>query len=88
MQGAISTFLPIIIDKFGFSTVHSLLLIIPAGVYAGSMMLIFSWLSMRFKNIRSYLFILGQLGTTLGCLLLWKLPTTAVGGLLFACYIL
>jgi hypothetical protein len=87
-NGAISGFVPIIISGFGFSTLNSLLLLIPAGFYGGSIMLILSWLAKRLPNSRAYLVFGAQMGTTLAALLLWKLPLEAKGGLLFATSIL
>lgn len=86
----ISTFTPIIINSFGFSTLHSLLLVIPSGFYAGSMMLLMPYLSYKFttKNIRSWLVIGCLLVTMVASLLLLLLPLNETGGLLFACYIL
>ncbi|KAM0275740.1 hypothetical protein ACHAQH_007458 [Verticillium albo-atrum] len=87
-NGPISTFVPIIINGFGFSTLHSLLLVIPAGAYAGTLMLVFPYLAMKFPGIRTWLILAAQLGTTLAALLLWILPLSSKGGLLFAAYIL
>lgn len=87
-NGPISTFIPIIIHSFGFNTLNSLLLVIPAGAYGGTVQLLAPLLAYKFKNIRTYLIFVCQLGTTLGALLLWQLPRSAKGGLLFACYIL
>lgn len=87
-NGAISTFVPLIIAGFGFSTLNSLLLVMPAGAYAGTMMLILPYLAYKYQGLRSWLFLLGQFGTTLAALLLWNLPSSAKGALLFACYIL
>lgn len=87
-NGAISTFGTIVIKGFGYSSLNSLLLTMPAGAYAGTMMLLLSFLAMRVVHIRTWLIFGAQLGTTFASLLLWKLPKTAKGGLLFAAYIL
>ena len=87
-NGPISTFLPIIVNSFGFNALNSLLLIMPAGFWAGTMQLLGPWLAFKFSNTRSYLFITGQLVTTLAALLLWLLPLSSTGALLFACIIL
>jgi hypothetical protein len=87
-NGPISAFIPIIISGFGFSQLNSLLLLCPAGAYSGTMMLIASFLAFKFKNIRTYIIFVAQMGTVLSCLLLWKLPIEAKGGLLFATFIL
>ncbi|KAH7146133.1 major facilitator superfamily domain-containing protein [Dactylonectria macrodidyma] len=87
-NGPISTFVPIIINGFGFTTLNSLLLMMPCGAYAGTLQLIMPYLAYRYKNVRSYLVLVAQLGTTLAALLLWLLPQSATGGLLFAVYIL
>ncbi|KAL3463563.1 major facilitator superfamily domain-containing protein [Aspergillus heterothallicus] len=86
----ISTFTPIIINSFGFSTLESLLLVIPSGFYAGTMMLILPWLSYKYmtKGIRSWLVVGCQAITMVACLLLLLLPLDKTGGLLFACYIM
>ena len=84
----ISTFVPIIINGFGFSTLNSLLLMMPCGLYAGTFQLLMPYLAYRYKNIRTYLIFIAQLGTILASLLLWLLPQSATGALLFAVYIL
>lgn len=62
----------------------------PVGAYAGSMMLILTFCAMKFadRNIRTYLIFFAQTMTTLAAALLYGLPSTALGGLLFAAYIL
>ncbi|KAH7029587.1 major facilitator superfamily domain-containing protein [Microdochium trichocladiopsis] len=87
-NGPISTFIPIIINGFGFTTLQSLLLVIPAGAYAGTLQLLLPYLAYKHNGLRSSLILLAQLGTTLAALLLWLLPLSAKGALLFACYIL
>ncbi|KAF7197448.1 putative transporter, partial [Pseudocercospora fuligena] len=87
-NGAISTFAPLVIRGFGFSTLNTLLLYMPAGAYAGTMMVLLSFLAMKFKNIRTWLIFGGQMGTTLAAALLYGLPLDETGGLLFAVYIL
>ncbi|KAJ5794151.1 Major facilitator superfamily domain general substrate transporter [Penicillium paradoxum] len=79
----ISTFQAIIIDGFGFNPLNSLLLMIPSGVYAGSMMLLMTYLAYKFPGWRTYLIIITQLVTMTASLLLWLLPRSALGGLLF-----
>ena len=87
-NGPISTFIPIIINGFGFSLLNSLLLLMPAGFYAGTLQLIAPYLAYKYKNIRTYLIFTCQMGTVLASLLLWLLPRGQTGALLFACYIL
>lgn len=84
----ISTFVPIIIHGFGFSTLKSLLLLIPAGFYGGTIMLILSFLAYKLPNARAYLIFGAQMGTVLAALLLWLLPLSQKGALLFATSIL
>ncbi|CAG9996109.1 unnamed protein product [Clonostachys byssicola] len=84
----ISTFVPIIINGFGFSTLNSLLLMMPCGLYAGTLQLLMPYLAYKYKNIRTYLIFVAQLGTVLASLLLWLLPQSSTGALLFAVYIL
>ncbi|OLN85849.1 putative transporter C460.05-like protein 5 [Colletotrichum chlorophyti] len=87
-NGPISTFVPIIINGFGFSTLNSLLLMMPAGAYGGTVQLVMPYLAYKFKNCRMWIIFGAQLGTTLAALLLWLLPRSAKGALLFAAYIL
>ena len=87
-NGPISTFVPIIVNGFGYSGLQALLLLLPCGAYAGTADLVLTWLAFKFPNIRSYLVFLAQMGTTLAALLLWLLPLSAKGGLLFATFIL
>ncbi|KAJ5371301.1 uncharacterized protein N7496_007393 [Penicillium cataractarum] len=89
-NGPISTFIPIIINSFGFSTLNSLLLVMPQGFLGGSYQLLAPYLAYRFseKGIRSWIVFTAQMITTLAAILLVALPLDATGGLLFACYIL
>ncbi|KAF2186120.1 MFS general substrate transporter [Zopfia rhizophila CBS 207.26] len=87
-NGPVSTFTPIIIHSFGFSALSSLLLVMPAGAYVGTMQLIFPYLCYKYKGLRSYLVFAAQVGTTIAALLLLLLPLSHTGELLFACYIL
>jgi MFS family permease len=87
-NGPISTFIPIIINGFGFSIVNSLLLLMPTGFYAGTMQLIAPYLAYKYPGLRTWLIFIAQMGTTLAALLLWLLPRGQTGALLFACYIL
>lgn len=87
-NGPISTFAAIIIQSLGFSGLNSLLITMPSGAYAGTMMLLITYLCFKLPGWRAYLIILCQLGTILASCLLWKLPHSAVGGMLFALYIL
>ncbi|KAF4841505.1 putative transporter [Colletotrichum siamense] len=87
-NGPISTFVPVIINGFGFSTLNSLLLTMPAGAYGGTVQLVMPYVAYKFKNCRTWVIFGAQLGTTLAAILLWLLPRSAKGGLLFAAYIL
>jgi hypothetical protein len=87
-NGPISTFIPIIINSFGFTTLQSLLLTAPAGAYAGTLQLLVPWLCYKYAGLRTWAIFVCQLGTTLAALLLWQLPLRQTGALLFACYIL
>lgn len=73
-NGPISTFLPIIINSFGYTTLNSLLLLMPAGFWSGTVCLICCYLSYKMKNVRVYLFIIAETLTILSCLLLVLLP--------------
>lgn len=86
----ISTFVPIIIHSFGFNTLNSLLLIMPAGAFAGTLQLLGPYLSYKYstKGVRSWIYVICQVITTVAALLLWLLPLSETGALLFACYIL
>ncbi|OAP60802.1 hypothetical protein AYL99_05804 [Fonsecaea erecta] len=87
-NGANSTMAPIIVHSFGYSTLNSLLLVVPAGFVSGTIELLVCYLAYRFKGIRIYLFVICVCTTMLSCLLLWQLPRSAKGGLLFAIEIL
>ena len=87
-NGPISTFVPIIIHGLGFSELNSLLLKMPTGAYAGTVQLLLPYLAFKFTNIRTYLICVAQVGTVVAALLLWLLPTSNTGGLLFAIIIL
>jgi MFS family permease len=87
-NGLVSTFIPIIINGFGFSTLNSLLLVMPAGFIAGTIELAVPYLAYKYKGIRTFLMALYSSGTIMASLLLWLLPRHAKGGLLFRTYFL
>ncbi|KAG6228299.1 hypothetical protein E4U34_004590 [Claviceps purpurea] len=84
----ISTFVPLIIKGFNFSNLESLLLLIPTGAWGGTFMLVFSYLAMKYPGIRTWLVLAGQIVCTLGAVLLWVLPLSQRGVLLFGAYIM
>jgi len=87
-NGPISTFSPIIIASFGFSRLNSLLLLMPAGAIAGTLTLLVPYICYRYSGLRTYAIFFSQMGTSLAALLLWNLPRSSKGALLFAVYIL
>jgi MFS family permease len=87
-NGPVSSFIPIIINGFGFNRLNSLLLTLPAGAIIGTIELAAPYAAYRFKGIRTWLIVICQCGTITASILLWRLPRGEKGGLLFACYIL
>lgn len=86
-NGPGSTFLPIIISGFGFDSFKSLLLYMPYGFLAGMGCFGLPWLATKFPNKRCFIIIGGFLTTIVSCSLLWKLPRSSQGALLFSCYL-
>ncbi|KAF2013611.1 MFS transporter [Aaosphaeria arxii CBS 175.79] len=87
-NGPVSSFIPIIISGFGFNPLNSLLLTLPAGVVIGSIELGAAYVAYKIPRIRAWTIAICQIGTILASILLWQLPRSQKGGLLFACYIL
>jgi hypothetical protein len=89
-NGPISTFIPIIINGFGFSTFNSLLLLMPCGFYSGTLCLTCTYLCFKYttKGIRSYLFIMAQGIAIVACIILVVMSNTNKGAGLFAVIIL
>lgn len=87
-NGPVSTFAPIIISGFGYNTLNSLLLVMPGGLLIGTIELLAPYIAYKFPHMRAYLVVICELGTVLAALLLWLLPRSAKGGLLFGVYIL
>ncbi|KAF2181600.1 MFS transporter [Zopfia rhizophila CBS 207.26] len=87
-NGPVSSFIPIIINGFGYNRLNSLLLTLPGGVVIGTIELAAPYVAYRVPQVRTWLIAICQLGTILASILLWQLPRSAKGGLLFACYIL
>jgi MFS family permease len=87
-NGPVSTFIPIIISSFGFSSLNSLLLVMPAGAIIGTIEWLAPYFCYRFKNVRTIALVVCQSGTILAALLLWLLPRDALGGLLYAVFTL
>lgn len=87
-NGPVSTFIPIIISDLGFSTLTSLLLVMPAGAIIGTVELMTPWIAMKWPGLRAYLVAITVSVTLLASVLLWQLPQSDTGGKLFAVYIL
>lgn len=87
-NGPVSTFTPIIVSSFGFSTLNSLLLTMPLGAASGTVEWVAPYVAYKFPNIRTYVVVVCQCGTILAALLLWLLPLSATGGLLYGVYTL
>lgn len=85
-NGPTSSFVPIIIKGFGYSTFESLLLNMPGGAVAFLQILGISWLAMRRPMWRCWICIVCQFVSTLAALLLWLLPLSERGGLLFGAF--
>ncbi|KAK2732926.1 hypothetical protein FQN55_003846 [Onygenales sp. PD_40] len=87
-NGPVSAFIPLIINSFGFSSLNSLLLLMPAGIIIGSIELGVCILAYKYVNIRTWIVVACELGTVMSSLLLWQLPREQKGGLLFGTYFL
>jgi hypothetical protein len=87
-NGPISSFVPIIISSFGFSTLNSLLLMMPFGFVTGTIEWIAPFIASKLPGSRTWIMFICQTGTTMSALLLWLLPPGATGGLLFGIYFL
>lgn len=86
VNGPTSSFIPIIIKGFGYGTFESLLLNLPAGVIVFLQILGISWLALRRPMWRCWISIACQFVSTLAALLLWLLPRSDRGGLLFGVF--
>ncbi|KAM3419579.1 hypothetical protein BST61_g2918 [Cercospora zeina] len=89
-NGPVSSFAPLIIQGWGYTSLQTLLLVMPAGVWVGSCTLLAAWLAMRYShmNIRTYIVFVTQCFTILSAALLWKLHRGEKGGLFFSIYTL
>lgn len=87
-NGPVSTFIPIFINDFGYSTLVSLLLVMPAGAIIGTIELVAPFLAYKYPGNRCWLIFVCQLGTIVAAILLWTLPRSNRGGLLYACFTL
>lgn len=88
VNGAVSTFVPSIINGFGYSALNSLLLTMPSGAFGVVFILLTSFIASRRPGSRCWLICGAELGSTLAAVLLWQLPLANRGGLLFASSIL
>ena len=86
--GPVNTFMPIIISGFGFNVLNTLLLTIPAGAVGGILILGVTYTTYKLRNIRTYAIVFCEGLVIMGSLMLWLLPRTERGGLLFAVYML
>lgn len=86
--GPVNAFIPQIVAAFGFSVLNTLLVLLPGGITAGGTILGATYLAYKYPRSRTLIFFVCELTTVLSALLLWLLPTSALGGLLFACYII
>ena len=86
--GPVNAFIPIIIGGLGFNTLNTLLLTTPAGASAGLIILAATLAAYKLPRARTWIIFVSQLVTILSSLLLWLLPRSATGGLLYAVYTL
>jgi hypothetical protein len=87
-NGPVSSFTPIIINGFGFTGLNSLLLTMPAGFVSGTIELLAPLAAYKIPRARTYIIAICAMGTVMASLLLWLLPRSAKGGLLFGVYFL
>jgi len=87
-NGPYSTYTAIIVHGFGYSSLNSLLLTVPAGIVVGSIELGAAYAAYKFPNKRCIIMFICQIPTVTACLLQWLLPRENKGGLLFAVYII
>lgn len=87
-NGPVSSFIPIFINEFGYDTLTSLLLTVPCGAVIGTVELVAPYIAYKYPKTRCWTIAVCQLGTVLAALLLWLLPRSSKGGLLFGIYIL
>ncbi|KAI3391178.1 hypothetical protein diail_7783 [Diaporthe ilicicola] len=84
VNGPTSSFVPIIIKGMGYGTFESLLLTMPAGAVLFFEILGISYLAIKKPGWRCWIAIACQPFSTLAALLLWLLPRSNRGGLLYA----
>jgi len=87
-NGPVSSFIPIIINGFGFSGLNSLLLTMPSGAVSGTIELLAPFLAYKIPKVRTWIIAVCECGTIMSALLLWLLPRNSMGGLLFGVYFL
>lgn len=88
INGPVSTFVPTIIQGFGYSPLNSLLLTMPSGAVGGIANLAVTFVASKRPGTRCWIASTMTLGSCLAAVLLWQLPLSQKGGLLFASTIL
>lgn len=86
--GPVNAFLPIIVAGLGFNTLNTLLLTMPVGAVAGLMILAATWTAYKVPRVRAWIILASELVTIMSSVLLWRLPRSSTGPLLFAVYTL
>jgi len=86
--GPVNAFIPIIIAGLGFNTLNTLLLLMPAGAIAGIMIVAATYTAYKIPRSRTWIIFGSELVTILSSVLLWRLPRSATGGLLYGVYTL
>lgn len=84
----VSTFTPILIASFKFSSLNSLLLTMPAGAIIGTVELVAPYLAYKFPGNRTWIIVVCQCGTILAAFLLCFLPRHDRAGLLYGVFTL
>ncbi|POS81019.1 allantoate permease [Diaporthe helianthi] len=87
-NGPASSFVPIIIKGFGFGVFETMLLSIPVGVIITLETLAISWVALKRPMWRCWISIACQFVAIMAALLLWLLPLSERGGLLFGIFII
>lgn len=76
-NGPLNTFGPLIAHSLGYSTLNSLLLLMPVGAFGVIATIVSGWLARKWPTGKMYTVIIFQLLTIVASCLLWKLPRTA-----------
>ncbi|KAI5477384.1 hypothetical protein MNV49_006451 [Pseudohyphozyma bogoriensis] len=87
-NGGVTAFGARIVSSFGYSSLTTIVILIPGGAFTAVSIYLFAWLSGRYKNTTTYLIPISCVPIIVGSVIIWKASWAHRGVPLFGYYLL